>query len=166
MRPALSTLSGKKNLTGAEIGVYTAVHAKEILNDAYVGIKLLYLVDPYIPYTENGKTHNDGIDQLYDKLVVEFKPEKRVKFIRKKSEAASHDIDDASLDFVYIDANHEYENVLIDIKSWMPKLKKGGLMSGHDWGGNEPGVNQAVLEYCKDYSFKLESEGQDWWYEK
>ena len=38
-----------------------------------------------------------------------------------------------SLDFVYIDARHDYDGCLEDIVAWYPKLKKGGLIAGHDF---------------------------------
>jgi hypothetical protein len=46
---------------------------------------------------------------------------------------------------VYIDANHTHEEVKKDIQAWLPKIKKGGIISGHDYGGWE-GVTQAVNE--------------------
>ena len=37
-------------------------------------------------------------------------------------------------DFIYIDASHEYEDVLNDLKMFLPKLKSNGIIAGHDWG--------------------------------
>lgn len=51
---------------------------------------------------------------------------------------------DESLDFVFIDANHDYESVKNDILAWMPKIKNGGILAGHDYFGS--GVKQAVDE--------------------
>jgi hypothetical protein len=50
------------------------------------------------------------------------------------------------LDFVYIDANHEYEHVLEDVRAWAPKVRAGGIVSGHDYAGD---VEKAVLEHCR-----------------
>jgi predicted O-methyltransferase YrrM len=50
------------------------------------------------------------------------------------------------LDFVFIDANHEYESVKADIAAWLPKVKRGGMLAGHDYDDNFPGVKQAVNE--------------------
>ncbi len=55
-------------------------------------------------------------------------------------------------DVVYIDALHDYENVKADILAWMPHVKTGGILAGHDYGKsyytgvNHPGVAQAVDE--------------------
>ena len=68
-----------------------------------------------------------------------------VRVIQKESTKAAADFTDQSLDFVFIDANHSYEHVKADIEAWKPKMKVGGMLSGHDYG--EPcGVKQAVDE--------------------
>lgn len=53
-------------------------------------------------------------------------------------------LDDNSIDFVYIDGNHQYTSVKEDILSWLPKIKNGGIISGHDYGWNS--VQQALSE--------------------
>jgi cephalosporin hydroxylase len=55
--------------------------------------------------------------------------------------------DDASLDLVCIDANHDYNFVLEDVRAWLPKVKPGGFLIGDDYSlNNFPGVCQAVQE--------------------
>lgn len=57
---------------------------------------------------------------------------------------------DKSLDFVFIDADHTYKAVTEDIKAWLPKVKPGGLLAGHDYQPAEKyGVNKAVRDYFK-----------------
>lgn len=51
-------------------------------------------------------------------------------------------VKDASVDFVFIDADHHYESVLADIYAWTPKVRLGGWLGGHDL--NEMGVRMAV----------------------
>lgn len=62
---------------------------------------------------------------------------------------------DGSVDLVFLDADHSYEAVRRDIRAWLPKLKRGGVMCGHDWGFREviaavketfgrPGVFEAI----------------------
>lgn len=60
-------------------------------------------------------------------------------------EAASKFVDN-SLAGVFIDATHTYEAVLADLQAWMPKVCNGGIISGHDYTGQWPGVIQAVNE--------------------
>lgn len=52
---------------------------------------------------------------------------------------------DRKADLVFIDANHDYESVLEDIEIWYPKVKRGGILVGHDYGVFE-GVTRAVDE--------------------
>ena len=54
--------------------------------------------------------------------------------------------DAASLDFVFLDADHSYEGVSADIAAWTPKVKRGGIIAGHDFCHYFPGVIRAVLE--------------------
>lgn len=51
---------------------------------------------------------------------------------------------DGSLDFVFIDGSHDYDSVKADILAWLPKVKPGGRLAGHDF--DEEGVHTAVQE--------------------
>lgn len=51
---------------------------------------------------------------------------------------------DGSLDFVWLDAGHDYASVRSDIAAWLPKVKPGGLLGGDDWPMD--GVARAVRE--------------------
>ena len=117
-------------LTGAEIGVNHGLNAEYIRNTLKVVV--LYLVDA-VDYGING-------------LMVGYSNDIVKKF------------QDGWLDFVYIDANHQYEYVLEDIKLWTPKVKKGGVIGGHDY-HSSAGVKQAVNEVYKDFY----QEKEDWW---
>ena len=65
---------------------------------------------------------------------------------KSDSKSASDEFEDGSLDFVYIDANHTYESVKSDIEAWLPKVRKGGIISGHDYLRCWEGVIHAVNE--------------------
>lgn len=88
----------------------------------------------------------------------------RVVVYPMKSEEASEIIKDNYFDCVFIDANHSYEMVLLDIKNWYPKVKKGGLLCGHDFCYERfPGVIKAVEGYFgEDFSFDIKSDYM-WW---
>jgi len=61
------------------------------------------------------------------------------------TEMASH-FNDNSVDFAYIDACHEYRKVRLDIMAWIPKVKTGGIIAGHDYNADHGGVIKAVDE--------------------
>lgn len=58
---------------------------------------------------------------------------------------------DESLDFVYLDAGHDYADVHKDIDAWRLKVKSGGILAGHDYTVEFPGVIQAVNETFDHY---------------
>lgn len=63
---------------------------------------------------------------------------------------------DNSIDFIYIDALHDYESVKKDLHGWYPKVKKGGILSGHDYTPTHQGVINAVDEFCRENSYSLQ----------
>ena len=85
---------------------------------------------------------------FYNKEVAD-KYKNRLIPIQALSSVAADQIADGSLDLVFIDAAHDYNNVKTDIIKYMPKLKANGLLTGHDI--DYPGVNQAVKEMIPHY---------------
>ena len=64
---------------------------------------------------------------------------------------------DEILDWVYIDADHRYEAVKADLEAWFPKVRKGGIISGHDYTKHGRfGVVKAVDEFCDKHKYKIE----------
>jgi predicted O-methyltransferase YrrM len=80
---------------------------------------------------------------LFDEFCRNTRPVKeRINVVRLPSVEAAALYPDRSLDFIFIDAAHDYENVRADIGVWWPKLKPGGWMAGDDYRGS--GVKKAV----------------------
>lgn len=69
--------------------------------------------------------------------------------------------EDASIDFVFIDADHVYQSVRNDVLAWLPKVKPGGIISGHDYNKEHPGVLQAVPEIFGDKVISIPSDDFD-----
>ena len=61
----------------------------------------------------------------------------------------------AIIDFCFIDASHDYENVLRDIRAWLPKMKPGSVIAGHDYTDEWPGVRQAVSECFDSWAIEV-----------
>lgn len=74
----------------------------------------------------------------------------RLHIIRDFSHQAYKKFEDESLDFIFIDASHVYEDVKKDIELWYPKVREGGLISGHDI--NMKGVLKAVSETINNWA--------------
>ncbi len=66
--------------------------------------------------------------------------------IKKLSCEAVKDFEDKSCDVIFIDMNHTYNEVKKDIQMWLPKVKSGGFLAGHDYTQSFPGVIRAVDE--------------------
>ena len=102
-------------------------------------------VDTWHGSAEHGGVYSNN-NTLYDIFTENMKSLKEYHNpIRMSSVDASKMYKDASLDFVFIDASHEYEHVKEDISCWLPKLKSGGTIAGHDYPGWD-GVKKSVDE--------------------
>ena len=86
----------------------------------------------------------------------------KVEFIRKKSSEASELIP-KDLDFIYIDGNHTYDFVKKDIQLYYPKVRKNGVIGGHDFAVDFLGICKAVLEFANDNDLELHGRIRDWW---
>lgn len=99
---------------------------------------------------------------LYDTFLKNIEPVKSViNPIRMSSRDAARTFDNNSLDFIFIDAAHDYESVREDIYAWYPKLTPGGILAGHDktW----PGVVKAVNEFLSHTGLPLHIMDRDVW---
>lgn len=141
----------------AEIGVWCGeaaeILASELKPETY------YAVDAWTP--GNGKDWRP-----YEQAMSEFERAKErisanVIVLRGDSQAMAAQVENASLDFVYIDANHSYASVRADIRAWRPKVREGGIIAGHDYAyasnarRKKYGVVRAVNEifFCPDMLF-------------
>jgi len=84
---------------------------------------------------------------LLDKYHENMRPlQGNFRTIVGQSNESSSFFTNQSVDFVFVDADHVYPNVKADILAWLPKMKPGGIMAGHDYNSQHPGVIQAVDE--------------------
>lgn len=160
-RPMIKHISKNlnNNLIGIEIGTYNGENAKNML--LHLPIKHLYLIDPYLQYQEYKHISMDKIPSSFNvaqKNLSKFS--NKITFIKKMSNNAINDIP-KEIDFCYIDGNHTYEYVKKDIKLYYPKIKKGGIIGGHDiWNAD---VYRAVMEFAKKNNLKIFKKYPDWW---
>jgi len=130
---------------GAEVGVFAGEYSLRLCQ-IIPGLQL-FCIDPW-------KNMPDRYAETQRKLAPYT-----TLIIRQKSLDAAETFANETLDFVYIDGEHSYESVKEDIEAWTPKVRKGGIVSGHDYyytrAGNI-GVILAVNQYIKEHGYKLE----------
>lgn len=183
LKPAYTHIKNKMGdyLTGVEIGIAQGYGTEYVLDG--MSLKKFYMIDPYVPYEFNDTPVQD-FNKMYNETLNKFKKYANAILIRSKSEEVVSSFKDYSLDFVYIDGNHLYKYTKNDIEMWWPKVKLGGVLSGHDYNpipegmniedhidtfqynGVHCGVIKAVNEFVKDNNLKLQKGELDWWIDK
>lgn len=131
---------------GAEIGVFTG-YFSEILCKAIPNLDMT-CVDIW----GEGK-----YKRAEEECLARLAPYK-CKIIKDYSVEAAKQIKDGSLDFVYIDGAHDYDNVKADIAAWTPKVRIGGIVAGddfYDFPTGRGGVMQAATEYASHHHYDL-----------
>ena len=165
-----SQIINEHNLkTGAEIGVAFGGHSEAILRQTEV--HRLYGVDEY----RHRRDYSDPMNLTQKDFEILFQRTKqrlsqfgdRFVLVRAHSTQAVNEIA-GFLDFVYIDADHSYEGVARDLRSWYPKIRVGGVIGGHDYDHpNFPGVRKAIDEFFGRLNWEVYSEGEGvWWVRK
>ena len=104
---------------------------------------IIYAIDLFDDsYAHKNYDHLDGLRyELFNKNTQAYKH--LIKPIHSYSWTAAEMFENQSVDFVFIDADHSYESVCKDIDGWLDKIKKGGILSGHDY-FNSKEVKRAV----------------------
>jgi len=154
--------SGAK-VVGVEVGVCYGLNAFQCL--VCFPNLTLHLVDQY-------KRHDSRIaKEAAEYILAPFN--ERIIFHVKTSEEAAQEFADGLLDFVYIDAEHDYDSVMRDIKAWLPKVKKdNGVIGGHDFYVREKDSlvfslkNGVVNAVCKSFPLNTITTSispGDWW---
>lgn len=148
-----------ENPVGAEIGVFQGKLSSNLL-DLHKGLKL-FMIDPWSSDTYAGKgndsgpelyrerTQNDCKINLQKAVNAVKKYHRRGVIVQNFSADAVKSIPDKSLDFAFIDGDHSYKGCAEDIRLWLPKVKPGGWICGHDYGSYR-GVIDAVNEAFPD----------------
>lgn len=162
----LDRLPQGEHLVGVEVGVLKANTAHRLL----VERPLLkhYMIDPWcVPdkgssYDLSGDTNAQKTQAQHDadyKKTVELTrfAGKRAVIMRMMSEEAVVKFEKESVDFVFIDGDHSYDGAKLDTKLWLPIVKKGGWIGGHDYDHPRlPGVKKAVDEIFSDKKIELD----------
>lgn len=107
---------------------------------------------------ENG----GDLRKVYDNNLKALGIASRVQTFQTTSLEAASSFEDGTIDAVFIDAAHTFDSVKEDIDAWLPKVRPGGIIAGHDYADQWPGVRVAV-----DSSFpSVEVIGKCWYFQK
>jgi hypothetical protein len=143
---------------GVEIGVSGGANLKDY---CAAGLEM-YGVDPWGD-TEDFKfrrvisvpgKYGRTAEGMYQLALETLAPYPNVTLIRKKSIDASRDFPNRFFDFVYIDGHHEFGDVALDLARWINKVRKGGIISGHDYYSTTGIRNIRSVRYVVDAAVK------------
>lgn len=144
-RENFADLINEKGYTiGIEVGVRRGWFSKIILSNSK--IKKWYAIDTWdmFPSITNEGSQNGDKQRAVELLSIYGE---RCEILQDYSTHSSLKFQDRSIDFIYIDACHTYKCVKEDIICWLPKIKIGGILAGHDYDKIAwPGVVNAVNE--------------------
>lgn len=137
----------QKKLIGVEIGVNEGNYSEKIYNFFSDKYDFEYtLIDPW-EINEDFKGYGkEFLDSAYKKVLKKFGNKKNVTIMREPSNTACDKFEDESLDFVYVDGNHDYKFAKEDLDIWFKKLKTNGVLFGNDY-ARPFGVHKAISEF-------------------
>ncbi len=159
-------------MTGAfaEVGCAFGGYSRTVLKE-WKG-KTYYMIDPWTAQSADvyrEKTEGINFEQYWRDVQLLAEQDSRVKLIRKLSVDGAIEIEDLSLDVVFLDGNHAGLNVLEDMDAWYPKVRPGGLFCGHDYGNDtnwpnfcevKSAVDRWSAERCLTFTISRDS---SWW---
>lgn len=159
---------------GVEIGVADGRYSEVLCQE--IPELQLYCVDLWKEYENSWRT-NEHQDKTYD-IAFNKLSKYNTELIRLPSVEASLLFADDDLDFVFIDGSHTFDHVMTDIILWSRKVKKGGIVSGHDYCHfTDSGVIESVNKYCEMHKIELnlihrnqknfkDDRQPTWWFKK
>lgn len=149
-RDLYKLLSNVAEAVCCEIGVAEGYFSADMLS---WGIRHLYMVDmwecsptmrgdassPQEWHDRNYTSAMDRVARYAEKFTV----------LRGPSSRMAQHVPDGSLDLIHIDGDHSFQGVLADLVEWYPKIKSGGIVSGHDYLARQYGVKEAVTHFLR-----------------
>lgn len=170
----LSRFKSDDKITGAEIGIWRGKMSEALLqrhNNLF-----LIMVDRWAPPVKGDSYYTSGsemalcdqkkYDAVFDEALRRVAPFKdRLKILKMATVQGADYVENNSLDFCFIDADHSYAGVKADIMAWRPKVKPGGWLCGHDFGNLKKGnVEKAVREFFA--AKQIETDANSTWFIK
>ena len=151
---------------GLEIGVGLGINSYFMLTECS-NIAVITGIDHYAPYVDWDRPVSKNEQEASFMILQANMPlmGDRFNLIREDSQTAAQHLEDETYDFVFIDGGHSMKQVLADLDSYVPKIRPGGIVAGHD--ANLFSVNFAVTSWTKANgipSKQLRMVANDGWY--
>jgi len=144
---------------GVEVAVDVGVYKGKTTAVLCLAAQKVISVDDWLGEDEGSKPfYSDDVFQIFQDNMKNagFHPE----VMKMKSVEAAKLLAPESVDFVYIDADHSYSAVGADILAWLPKIRRGGIIGGHDW--DLKSVRDAVSDIL---GTNVKVIGRNWFYD-
>lgn len=141
----IENISSSENPIFVECGAWLGLSSSFLCDNTKDTNIKIFIIDTWMGSESELDTYHSMVKthDIY-KEFIENMGDRRFTAIRKESKEASEQFEDNSCDVVFIDMDHTYEAVSRDIRLWLPKVKKGGYLSGHDY--QDERVRRAVHE--------------------
>jgi len=157
------------NATFVEIGTWegqSIMFMAEKIKELKKNIKL-YGIDTFKGNVEHAEHPDVVSDKVYEIYLKNIEPLKEyITTIKGSSHDVYNQFEDESVDFLFMDGDHSYAAVRKDLQLWYPKVKKGGIISGHDYLWVDGRVKMAVDGFFLFTSVFSDPNMDCWWKEK
>lgn len=161
-------LESEGKTSGVELGVQRGIFAADILSQ-WPSAKRYVLVDLWSTQTNYNDIANKG-----NNIQEEYKKETLSRMERFISRGTSVEIcqnytTDCAIkyrrngdvfDYIYVDARHDYKGVMIDLETWWPLLRRGGIFAGHDYVTNDDGPLQSGQDWSLNFDGTVDPSGR------
>lgn len=132
--------------TFVEVGVHKGNTSKRILNSIANNVLEKYFAIDQWDYLDTWPITQKDWNNIYKNACKKLLYFKKMQIIKLPSVEAATLFWKEYFDMVYIDADHEYQSVIDDIKAWLPLIKKGGIIAGHDYVYRDGKGRRAICE--------------------
>lgn len=155
---------------GVEVGVFRGVLSRYLLKN---GVARLFMVDNWAPVHEQPGHYKATRDYCAGLSPEECASNEalareavrqsgdKAKVLKMASVEAAAQINDGSMDFVFLDADHSYEGLMADIEAWLPKVNVGGWLMGHDYRNHMEQFDFSGVDRAVDGTFGDRVEADD-----
>ena len=143
-----------ERVTGIEVGVAKGETSAYLLKEC-PNIEKLYGVDPYLPYEDWCRYIDEKEINLQESIAIDNLKSymDRFEFMKMTSEDAIKSFAPGSVDYVFVDGDHSYEQTLADLNMYYPLVRSGGIFFGHDI--NLESVRKALEEFREENKIRI-----------